>query len=61
MQAVWLKVTAHRAKGGSLETIEREVVRVCRESADGLLDRLAEIIAESMVKSGVTENHYSEP
>ena len=61
MQAVWLRVTARRAKGGSLVTIEREVVGECRESADRLLDRLAEIIAETMVKNGVTANHYPEP
>ncbi|MCL6559886.1 MAG: hypothetical protein K6U74_14055 [Firmicutes bacterium] len=50
MKAVLLKVTARRTKKG-LETIKREVVGECREGADRLLDRLAEILAETLIKN----------
>jgi len=50
MQAVLLKVTARRAKGG-LKTIRREVIGECQEGAGRLLDRLAEILAEALIKN----------
>jgi len=42
VQAVLLKITARRTKA-DLEIVRREVVGECREGADKLLDRLAEI------------------
>lgn len=50
MQAVLLKITARRTKSG-FETIRQEVVGECREGADKLLDRLAAILAETVIKN----------